>query len=718
MLAKLSVDQALMKARSHAKKDEIAEAQKLYQAVLLAFPKNIRAQKGLAALNHHTQDNETQTPSTETVTQLMNLYNQGQLAVVVEKAQALAGQYPQSFVVWNILGASNIGLGQIEQASRAFKKVTELNPNYADGFNNLGVTLKDQGKLDEALEAYNKAVSLKPDYFEAYNNIGNALKDQGKYDVSLEAFNKALSINPNHADAYNNMGVTFLEQGKADEAIETYNKALSLKPNYVEAYNNMGNALKVQGKLDEAIEAYNKALSIKPDYQEARVLKLHQQAHICDWNSIEEDRQLFPLLGTSVKSVNPFPLLSLEDAPERHYLRSKAYAKDKFPQNPIPLPAKPIKRPGRIRIGYFSSDFKKHPVAYLIAKVIELHNRDKFEIFAYSLMDSKEDELQKRLMKSFDVFRNAHEISDKDVALLAREDKIDIAIDLNGYTQNSRSRIFAYRAAPIQINYLGFPGTMGTEFIDYIIADKHLIAPHNKKYFTEKQIYLPNTYMPTDNGRKFSSRCLSRSEMGLPNDAFVFCCFNNNYKITNLEFDIWMRLLNKVKGSILWLRRSNQLSDKNIIKAAQKRNIDASRIVFADRLPMDEHLSRHKLADLFIDTFAFNAHTTTTEALWAGLPVVTKKGQGFAARVAASLLNAIGLPELVTENEADYEALILELATNPNKLRAVKGKIAANRLLKPLFDTELYTKHLESGYLSAYQNYFNGKAPQTFYVYE
>ena len=988
MLVELSLDQALMKAESHLEKDQIVEAQKLYQAVLDSFPENTHAQQGLAILKKSQQAYVTQSLTQETINHLINLYNQGQFVAVVKQAQILIKQYPQAFILWNILGAANKRLGQVEKASEAFKKVTELNPNYADGFNNLGVslkdqgkldnaieaynkalsikpdyavtylnmgmTLKDQGKLDEAIDSYNKAISIKPDYAEAYNNVGVAFKDQGKVDEALkayakalslkedyteafnnmgnafidqgkldeaieaydkaltlnpnyadahnnlgvalqgqgrlekaieaynkallikpdyaeayhnmgntlkdqselekaieaydkalslkpdyaeaynnlgltlqdlckfneaiEAYNRALSLNPDYAEVYNNLGITLQNQNKIEEAIECYNKAVALKPNfseahnnlgislkdqgkldeaidsynnalllmpdYADAYNNMGNAFKYKGKLNNAIEAYNKAISIKPDYakgfinlgaaltyqdkpeeaieaynkalslkpdyieayynlgnaltdqgkqdiaietyekalllkpdyEAARVMKLHQQANICDWHSIDKDRKLIPNLGISEKPINPLAILSLEDAPERHHMRSKIYAKDTFPQKPISLPTKTLKKSERIRIGYFSSDFVRHPVAYLIAKVIELHNRDKFDIFAYSLIGGKDDELRKRLIKSFDVFKDVSGMSDKEVAVLCRQDNIDIAIDLNGYTQNNRSSIFAYRAAPIQINYLGFPGTMGADFIDYIIADQYLIPPNNRKHYTEKQLYLPNTYMPTDNSREFSNRFISRRDMGLPDKAFVFCCFNNNYKITDLEFDIWMRLLGKVKGSVLWLRRSNQLSDKNIIKAAKKRNIGASRIVFADQLPMKEHLSRHKLADLFVDTFSFNAHTTASEALWSGLPVVTKQGQGFAARVAASLLNAIGLPELITENDRDYESLILELATNPNKLFQIKEKLAANRLSQPLFNTELYTKHLESGYLTAYQNYCDGKVPETIIV--
>jgi len=325
-------------------------------------------------------------------------------------------------------------------------------------------------------------------------------------------------------------------------------------------------------------------------------------------------------------------------------------------------------------------------------------------------------EMRQRLEKSFDSFADVHSMGDRDIALQARQDEIDIAVDLNGYTQYTRSGIFAYRAAPIQINYLGYPGTMGSNFMDYIVADRFLIPGEKQKHFNEKPLYLPNTYMPTDNSREFSQKPTNRSDMGLPEDAFVFCCFNNNYKISPTEFDIWMRLLTKVENSVLWLRKSNQISSINMKNEAQKRKVDPSRIVFADKLPMDEHLTRHRLADLFVDTFAFNAHTTATEALWAGLPVVTKMGQGFSARVAGSLLNAVGLPELVTETEKDYEALILELATNPAKLAKIKEKLATNRLTQPLFNTELYTKHLENGYLQAYESYFQGKLPQTIIV--
>ena len=378
--------------------------------------------------------------------------------------------------------------------------------------------------------------------------------------------------------------------------------------------------------------------------------------------------------------------------------------------------ARPSKRPKRIRIGYFSTDFKEHPVAYLIAKVLKQHNHDQFEVFGYSVHGSSSCEMRQRLEKSFDSFKDVQSMSDRDIAQQARYDEIDIAIDLNGYTQNARTGIFAYRAAPIQINYLGYPGTMGSNFMDYIVADKSLIPVENQKYFNEKQLYLPHTYLPTDDSRELSKKKITRGDMRLPDNAFVFCCFNNNYKISPTEFDIWMRLLTKVENSVLWLRQSNQFSIKNLKNEAQKRNVDPSRLVFANKAPIDEHLARQRLADLFVDTFSFNAHSTAADALWAGLPVVTKLGLGFAARVAGSLLNAVGLPELVTDTEQDYEALILELATNSTKLAKIKEKLATNRLRQPLFNTKLYTMHLENGFHQAYQNYFDGNPPQTIIV--
>ena len=675
----LRPDQALNLAKKHIKQGNYDKAKCVYNAILTKFPKNKFAQQALLSLNKPKPIEANQTPPPDTMNGLVNLYNHGQLASTIDMAQKLTEKYPNAFIVWNILGAAAAQKGQLEKANIAFQRVISIQPDYTDAYNNLGNVLRDQGQLEEAIEVYNKALSLKPDHAEANYNIGLALKGQGKL----------------------------------DEAIAAYSKAISLKPDYADAYNNLGNALQEQEKFNEAIEAYSKALSCKPDYAYAHSQKLLQQAKICDWSSVKDDLPFLAELGISGDVVTPFSLLAIEDAPEMHHLRSKNFATKKLPQKPLTSFVSPTNRPKRLRIGYFSADFREHPVAYVIAKVIEAHNRDEFEVFGYSLHGKHQDKLRQRLENAFDRFIDVKGLSDREVALQARQDNIDIAIDLMGYTKNSRTGIFAYRAAPIQINYLGYPGTMGADFMDYIVADRHIIPPENQKYFNEKVLYLPNTYMPTDNGRELSERPMKRSDMGLPEDAFVFCCFNNNYKITSSEFDIWMRLLNKVEGSVLWLRSSNQWAELNIKKEAQKRKVDPERIVFAGKVPMDEHLARHRLADLFIDTFIYNAHSTATEALWAGLPIVTKTGQGFAARVAGSLLNAVGLPELVTESEEAYEALALELATNPEHLADIKVKLEANRLTQPLFNTKQYTNHLENGYQQVYQNYLDGKPPQT-----
>ena len=691
-----------------------------------------------------------QEPQKAQIQPLINLYSQGQLQQALEQAEILVQQFPKSAILFNIQGAALKGLGKLDLSIEAFNKALAIEPDNAEAYNNKGVTLQDQGKheeairafntalaimpdyaeahynmgnalretgeIEEAIEAFNKSVAIKPDYAEAYNNMGNALRETGEIAEGIQAFNKALAIKPDYAEAYNNMGIALQEQGKLEDAITAYRKALAIKPDYAEAYNNMGLALQEQGKLEEAITAYNKALAIKPDFEQARVSKLHQQAHFCDWGSIAKDIEILPQLGITKEHVSQFAMLSLEDAPERHQTRSEIYAKAKYPAKPLPVQVKPSQKTKRIRLGYFSTDFKEHPVAYLIAKMLEQHDRDQFEVFGYSLHGNQQSDMRQRLSQSFDNFVDVQGMADKDIALQARKDGIDIAIDLNGYTQNHRMGIFANRPAPIQINYLGYPGTTGADFMDYIIADRFLMPEQNQKYFSEKPLYLPYTYMPTDNTRRLSQKPMFRKEEGLPDGAFVFCCFNNYYKISSAEFDIWMRLLSKVEGSVLWLRKSNAVSHLNLKNEAKKRNVDPSRLVFADRAPMDEHLARQKLADLFVDTFAFNAHTTASEALWAGLPVITKAGDGFAARVAGSLLNAIGLPELVTTTAQEYEEVILELATNPTKLANLKDKLAINRLTQPLFNTELYTKYLENGYQKAYQNYFEGKSPKTIII--
>jgi len=689
-------------------------------------------------------------PTQDQVQSIINLYNQGQLQQALKQVETLVKQFPNSSVLFNIQGAVLQGLGQLASSVDAYKKALAIKPDDAETHNNMGISLKQQGKLDEAIEAHTQAIFIKPDYAEAFTGMGNALMEkgdlekaiwayensiiiqpsnakayynigvtlheQGKLKEAIEAYKKSLAVNPDIAESHYNMGVALAEQGQFDEAIEAHREAILIKPDYAEAFNCMGNALKEKGELQKAIEAYNKTLAIEPDYESVRVQKLYQQANICDWDNLAKDLNLITKLGTTKKHVSPFAMLTLEDNPARHRKRSEIYAKANFFQEPSLKKYKLLQSSKRLKIGYFSADFHNHATMHLMSQIFARHNRLEFEIFVYSYGPDRNDEMRKKLVVDVDHFHDVGDMDDVQIVNLARNHEINIAIDLKGYTQDSRLAPFAYGMAPVQISYLGFPGTLGTNFIDYIVADPVLIPENRRQHFAEQIIYLPDTYQPTDNTRAISNKIILREDVGLPNDVFVFCCFNKNYKISPTEFNIWMRLLKKVEKSVLWLLRSNQWAEQNLKREAEKRGINPERLIFAEKLPNAEHLARHKLADLFLDTFNVNAHTTASDSLWAGLPVVTKFGQGFAARVAGSLLQAIGLPELITESVAEYEALAFELATNPERLAGIKSILADNRLTQPLFDTEQYTKHLEAGYKMAYARYFSGQQPDHIFV--
>jgi predicted O-linked N-acetylglucosamine transferase (SPINDLY family) len=618
----------------------------------------------------------------------------------------------------NNLGSALQELGRHDEAIERYTKALQIKPDYADAHYNLGNALKELGRHDEAITYYTKALQIKPEYAEAHNNLGSVLQELGRHDEAVACYTKALQIKPDYAEAHNNLGSALQELGRHDEAIACYTKALQIKPAFAKAHYNLGIALQELGRHDEAIERYTKALQIKPDYAEAHAAKLHQQSFICDWEALAADVDAIETLGVSGNPVSPFAMLSLEDNPAHHRKRSERCAKAKYTRLELPAIPPPSIKPKRLRIGYFSADFHNHATMHLMARLFEVHNRTQFGLYAYSFGPNYNDAMRSRLKDAVDVFHDVRSLSDKDIAEVARKEGIDIAIDLKGYTANTRSGIFAYRAAPIQINYLGYPGTMGARFIDYIIADKTVILQGQREYYSEKIIYLPHSYQVNDNTREISDRAFTRAEMGLPEKGFVFCCFNNNYKISPREFNVWMRLLRHVDGSVLWLFKANKWAEQNLRNELRARGVDPDRLVFADRMPSPEHLSRHRLADLFLDTFNFNAHTTASDALRTGVPVVTKLGHGFSARVAGSLLNAIGLPELVTTSAEQYERLALDLATNTEELTEIRRKLLAHRNTAPLFNTELFTKHIERAYQQAYQRYFDGKEPDHIEVAE
>jgi predicted O-linked N-acetylglucosamine transferase (SPINDLY family) len=654
-----------------------------------------------------------------------------------KKAVSLAPNNPEA---WLNYGKTASNLGQHEDALVWYGNTLNLRPDYAEAWSNKGNVLQDLKRFEEALTHYDQALSLRPHYAEAWSNKGNALHRLKRYDEAITHYDKAISLNPSYAEAWSNKGFTLYELRRYEEAITHYNQTLSLNPNYTEAWSNKGIALYKLERYEEAITHYDKAISLNPSYAEAwsnkgvalnelkcydeaithydQALSLksdidwlygdlvHAQMKICSWQDLKNS---FAVLAEKVmaneKVSQPFTLLALNDDVLLHKKCSEILVQDRFSSHLAlgPIPKYPKKE--KIRIGYFSADFYNHATGYLIAELFELHEKSQFELVGISFGPITNDEMRLRLENSFDLFIDVSNKSDVEITQLSRSLNIDIAVDMKGFTQHSRARIFAYRAAPIQVNYLGYPGTMGAQYIDYIIADKTLIPQSHQQFYTEKVVTLPNSYQVNDRKRIISDRQFNKQELGLPERGFVFCCFNNNHKILPKTFDSWMRILKAVEGSVLWLLTDNPSVEPNLKKYAQQHGIDGTRLVFAERMPLSEHLARHALADLFIDTAPYNAHTTASDALWAGLPVLTLPGQSFASRVAASLLNAIGLPELITNSQEEYEALAIELAMSPQKLATIKLKLANNRLTTPLFDTPLFTKHIEAAYIKMYERY-------------
>ena len=624
---------------------------------------------------------------------------------------------PNDSLALSNFGSSLNVLGQNQEALAVFQKALKINPNYFECWYNAGNVLCSMGRYDEAIPCYEQSVKLNPEYIQAHINQGKALFDLKRYSESLNSYDKALNLKPDYAEAYSNKGDALSDLRRYDEAIAHYDKALNLRPDYAEAYFNKGNALSDLKRYDEALAHYDKALNLKPDVDWIYGALVHTKMKMCNWLGLAD------FLGNISKGVmankkvaHPFPLLALIDDTLIHKKSSEIFIRNKFPSNDALSSIMKCPKNQKIRVGYFSADFHNHATGYLMAELFELHDKNQFELFGFSFGPIMNDAMRQRLEKSFDQFIEVSEKSDMEIARLSRDLDIDIAIDLKGFTRDSRTGIFGYRAAPIQINYLGYPGTMGAEYIDYIIADTTLIPPESQECYSEKVVYLPDSYQVNDRKRLIAARQFTRQDLGLPENGFVFCCFNNNYKIMPTTFDGWMRILKAVEGSILWLFQDNPWVVENLKKEVDKRGINVERLVFAEQMPLSEHLARHRQADLFLDTLPCNAHTTASDALWAGVPVLTLMGQSFASRVAASLLNAINLPELITGTQEEYETLAIELAKNPQKLAAIKQKLSNSRLNAPLFDTPHFTKNLEAAYIKMYEKYKADLPPDHIYI--
>ncbi len=588
--------------------------------------------------------------------------------------------------------------GRLDLAVKSHEKAIVLKPDYAEAYSNLGAVLYELGDLEAALVRLDKAIQLHPKHESAHFNRGNVLAELARYLEAVESYDRAIALNPNYAEAYANRGVALHDLKKLDAARRSYDTALQLKPDYIYVYVNRGNVHRVLQNLEAAATDYAQALDLDPRAEFLFGLLLHTKYQLCQWQDYEQETAaLATQLERGEPASHPFPTLAILESPHLQRVAAEQLVQAKYPPRADLGPISRDAGRDKIRLGYFSADFREHAVSYLTAELFEVHDRSKFELVAFSFGPSGGDDMRRRVSKSFDQFIDVADRSDSEVAQLARDHGIDIAIDLSGHTQHGRPGIFSYRTAPIQLSYLGYLGTMGADYFDYLIADKTIIPAGSEAHYAEKIVYLPS-YQVNDSKRRISDKVFTRAELGLPAEGFVFCCFNLSYKITPEVFEGWMRILSAVEGSVLWLLEHNATATKNLLVRAAQSGVSPERIRFGKLLPRAEYLARFRAADLFLDTLPYNAGTIASDALWAGLPVLTQMGESFASRVAGSVLHAIHLPELVTETQEDYEAKAIALASDATALKAVKVKLQGNRLTTPLFNCRQFTKHIEAAY--------------------
>jgi predicted O-linked N-acetylglucosamine transferase (SPINDLY family) len=596
--------------------------------------------------------------------------------------------------------------GRLDEARLLYQKALQGQPQHLHALINLGVICLQTQQPQRAVELLGRALRADPRNSLAHNNLGNALRALAQPEAAIASYERAIALAPDHADAYFNRGAILAELTQYEAAIASYGQAIARQPGHVSAYNNRGLALINLKRYQDAIADFDRALALSPKIKDLYGARLFARMQLCDWDGIEAD-----LAGLRIRIERherasvPFSVLALLGSAALQRTATERWTQDCYPINSaLPAIAKHSPHP-RIRIGYFSADFREHATLHLMAGLFEEHDRSRFELSVFSFGSPSQDPIRKRLEAACEHFLDVRQHSDQQIALLARERQIDIAIDLKGFTQEHRAGVFALRAAPLQVSYLGYPGTMGAPYMDYLIADHTLIPAGSELHYAEKIIFLPNSYQINDARRSIAEHTFTRAQLGLPPAGLVFCCFNNSYKIAPSTFDSWMRILKRTEPSVLWLLEDNPAATANLRREALRRGVDAQRLVFAPRVPLSEHLARHRFADLFLDTLPYNAHTSASDALWAGVPVLTCVGEAFASRVAASLLHAMDLPELITLTPEDYEKLAVALGNDPQHLADIRQKLSEQRLTAALFNTRLSTRHLETAYSRIYERY-------------
>jgi predicted O-linked N-acetylglucosamine transferase (SPINDLY family) len=614
-------------------------------------------------------------------------------------------------------GIALLELDRDEEAIGALQSALRIEPENAGALSNYSCALLRVQQPEEALLRADQALAIDSERADAWHNRGAALAALKEHAKALDCYDRALAIDPQNAVTWANRGTALVALRRNEESLPNFARALALDPLCVDALSSRANAYSNLKQLPEAIADCEKALELDHEHAHALAVLVHCKLHCCDWRNLEQERtKVRKGLDLGKRTVFSFDNKAISESEEEHLACTRIWVREECPSVRDPLWSGERYSHDKIRLAYLSTDLRAHAVAFLIVGAFEHHDKRRFETTAISFGPDDQSETRTRIVTAFDRFIDARNMQDVEVARLLKELEIDIAVDLNGHTGDSRPRILAMRPAPIQVNFLGYPGTMGADYIDYVIADPVVIPEPNAVYYSEKVVYLPDVYQPNDASRRVAERIPSRSEAGLPEKGFVFCSFNNTYKIRPPMFETWMRLLRGVEGSVLWLLEDNTTAAANLRRAAEARGISPERLIFAPRTKPPDHLARQKLADLFLDTLPYNAHTTASDALWIGLPLVTCIGDAFAGRVAASILGAAGLPELVTKSLDEYEALALRLALDPEALARVKEKVVRNRETSALYDINRFTRHLETAYRRMWEGHQAGETPSAFAV--
>ncbi len=601
---------------------------------------------------------------------------------------------------------------RLDDAIAGYDQVIRFKPDHANAHANKAFSLYALGRHSEALASCDEAIALKPDQASAYLLRANVLKALDRLEAALASCERAISIDPNDAEAHCSRGTVLLLLQKIDEAIASFDRAIAIKPDYAEAYFHRGYSQHMLNRFDVAAANYKVVANLAPDFEFLPGTRLEASLQVCDWSEFDACvEQIAAGVENDARVAHPFIFMALMDSARLQHKVARTWVSHACPADGSLGPIAPRAGPRKLTVGYFSADLHEHPIGRLLPELIEIHDRSRFEVIAFSFGPTTHDESQRRLARAFDRFIDVREKSNVEIASLARSLSVDIAVDLGGHTFNSRPNIFALRAAPVQVNYLGYLGTMGASYIDYIVADRAVVTPESESHYSEKIIYLPDSHQVNDRKRRIADKVFTREELGLPPKGFVFCCFNTSYKISPGTFAGWMRILGAVPGSVLLFYANHEAIETNLRAQAVRHGVDPRRLIFGERMPSAEYLARYRAADLFLDTLPYNAGTTASDALWAGLPVLTLTGEAFASRIAASLLTAIGVPELMTSTQQQYEQLAIELASNPQRLAGIRARIQNNRLTSSLFDTPRFARNLEAAYMAIHSRYQAGLSP-------